>query len=117
MTLPDPAHAKLVTRVDVGGPNTRQWTGNDDDAGHHHGLISANEVPCFVALSWHSKRHGRTVHVGTFKLNLRRLAKDGYAVERPGNQVRLRFVRDPEGLIAIQVNDSSPSLPVGRADF
>jgi hypothetical protein len=52
----------------------------------------------------------------SYKLNLRRLAKDGYAVEKAG-KVRLRFVRDPDGTIQIRPNDSSPGLPVGRADF
>ena len=114
-TLPDPAHAMLVSRT-TAGPVPHEWTGNDDDAGHHHGLLDANEVPCLLALYWQSRRAGRTIHVGTYKLNLRRLAKAGFAVEK-GAKVRLRFVRDDDGTIEIRSNDSSPGLPVGRADF
>lgn len=117
MTLPDPAHAALVTRIATAGPGAHEWTGNEDDAGHHHALLDANEVPCFVSLYWSSKQAGRTVHVGIFKLNLRRLANAGYAVEKPGKKVRLRFVRDMDGTIAIRLNESSPGLPVGRAEF
>jgi hypothetical protein len=98
-------------------PASHEWTANDDDAGHHHNLLDANEVPCVIALYWHSKRANRTVHVGTFKLRLRQLAKAGYAVAKPGHKVRLRFVRDEEGIINIQVNDSSPALPVGKVDW
>jgi hypothetical protein len=112
---PDPAHALLVTRTTY-GPVAHEWTANDDDAGHHHGLLSLNEVPCYFALYWQSKSRGRTVHVGTYKLNLRRLAAEGYATEK-GRQVRLRFVRDADGTVEIRPNDSSPGLPVGTADF
>jgi hypothetical protein len=113
---PDPAHSLLVSRANVPSAS-HEWTGNDDDAGHHHGLLDANEVPCYLALYWQSRARGRTVHVGTYKLNLRRLAAAGYVQEKPGNKVRLRFVRDGDGTVEIRPNDSSPGLPVGRADF
>lgn len=115
-TYPDPAHSLLVSRTTF-GPVAHEWTANEDDAGHHHGLLDINEVPCYLALYWHSRARGRTVHVGTYKLNLRRLAAAGYAQEKPGRKVRLRFVRDPEGTIEIRPNESSPGLPVGTADF
>jgi hypothetical protein len=56
------------------------------------------------------------VHVRTFKLSLRRLANAGNAAGKPGKKVRLRFVRDRDGTIAIRLNESSPGLPVGRAE-
>ena len=115
--LPDPTHSALVARATSPVREAHEWTGDDDNAGHHHGLLDANEVPCFISLNWRSKRAGRTVPVGTYKLNLRRLAKAGYATEKPNNKVRLRFVRNPDGAIAIRVNESTPSLLVGRADF
>ena len=105
----------LVSRTTE--PASHDWTANNDDEGHHHGLLDANEVPCVIALYWQSKRAGRAVHVGTFRVRLRQLAKAGYAVMKPGNKVRLRFVRDDHGVINIQVNDGSPELPVGRLDF
>lgn len=113
--LPDPSHALLVSRT--AEPAAHEWKGNEDDAAHHHGLLDANEVPCVLALYWHSRRAGPTVHVGTYKLRLRQLARAGFATEKPGNKVRLRFVRDSDGTIEIRVNDSSSGLPVGRADF
>lgn len=113
--LPDSSHALMVSRTTT--PATHEWRANEDDASHHHGLVSANEVPYLLALYWESKRARRTVHVGTYKLNIRRLAKAGFAAEKRGNMVRLRFVRDPDGTVEIRVNDSSPGLPIGRADF
>lgn len=114
-TYPSSAHAFLVSRTDY-GPVSHEWTGNEDDAGHHHGLLDMNEVPCYLALYWQSRSRGRTVHVGTYKLNLRRLADAGYGVAH-GRKVRLRFVRDADGTIEIRPNESSPGLPVGTADF
>lgn len=116
LLFPARENALLVSRTDV-GPVKHEWTGNDDDAGHHHGLLDMNEVPCYLALYWQSRAAGRTVHVGTYKLNLRRLAQSGYAQEKPGRKVRLRFVRDADGVVAIRPNDSAPGLPVGIAIF
>ena len=113
---PDPAHSLMVTRTDY-GPVSHEWTANDDDAGHHHGLIDFNGLPCYLALYWQSRAKGRTVHVGTYKLNLRALVKAGFAQEKAGRKVRLRFVRDADGTVAIRPNESSAGLPVGVALF
>jgi hypothetical protein len=113
---PDRAHSLMVARTSY-GPVAHEWTGNEDDAGHHHGLLDLNEVPCYLALYWQSRAAGRTVHVGTYKLNLRRLAAAGFAQEKSGRKVRLRFVRDRDGTVVIRPNESSPGLPVGVARF
>lgn len=112
---PDPSQAHLVSRTSL--PAAHEWNGNDDDVGHHHALMNSNEVPCYLALYWESRARQRRVHVGTYKLNLRLLAKAGFADEKPGRKVRLRFVRDADGTIEIRRNDSSPGLPVGVALF
>jgi len=114
-TYPSAEHAHLVTRTTF-GPANHEWTGNDD-VGEHHGPIDVNEVPCYLALYWQSKRAGRTVHVGTYKLNLHRLERGGYAREERGRKIRLRFVRESDGIVVIQINGSGPRLPVGRATF
>ena len=113
-TYPDPKVRFLVERVGAGF-GVRHWTGNEDDAGEHHGLIPLNEVPRLLTLSWYSRSRGETVLVGTYKLNLRLLAQHGFAEEKPGRQVRLRFVRDSDGTVEIRPNDSSSGLPVGLA--
>ncbi|MGK2935913.1 MAG: hypothetical protein ACSLFE_11830 [Gemmatimonadaceae bacterium] len=114
--LPNPSYASLVTRISDDSRG-RTWTGNDDDAGHYHNLVDANEVPCVISLYWKSKRAGRTVHVGTYKLSLTGLARAGFAQKKPGGKVRLRFVRNGSGIVEIRPNASSPGIPVGRADF
>jgi len=114
--LPDASYSLLVSRT-TQGPVAHECTANEDDAGEHHGALDANEVPCYLALYWHSRRARRTVHVGTYKLNLRRLAKSGFAREEGTKKIRLRFVRDPSGTVALQKNASRPELPVGLAQF
>jgi hypothetical protein len=106
----------MVSRTTY-GPVDHEWTANADDADHHHGLLDLSGVPCYLALYWHSKARGRTVHVGTYKLNLRALAKGGFVQEKPGRKVRLRFVRDGDGTIQIRANESSLGLPVGTVDY
>jgi hypothetical protein len=99
------------------GPVSHEWTANADDADHHHGLLDLNEIPCYLALYWHSKARGRTTHVGTYRLNLRRLVAGAVAQAKPSRKVRVRFVRDAHGVIAIQAKDSAPALPVGTVSF
>jgi hypothetical protein len=115
-TYPDPAHALMVTRTDY-GPVSHEWTANEDEAGHHHGLLDLNSVPCYLALYWQSNARRRTVHVGTYKLSLRALLKAGFVQEKSGRKVRLRFVRNDDGVVEIRPNESTPGLPVGVADF
>lgn len=115
-TLPATTHSALVSRT-THGPVSHEWTANEADAGEHHGAIDANEVPCYLALYWHSRRAGRTVHVGTYRLNLRQLAKAGFAREEGKKKIRLRFVREVEGTVCIQINAPGPALPVGVARF
>lgn len=115
-SYPLPQHSAMVARTSF-GPVAHEWTANDDNASHHHGLLDLNEVPCYLALYWNSRSKGKTVHVGTYKLNLRLLVGAGYSQLNPGRKVRLRFVRDPDGVVLIRPNDSSPGLPVGLALF
>jgi hypothetical protein len=113
---PESKDATMVSRTTY-GPVSHDWTANEDEAGHHHGLLDLSSAPTYLALYWHSKARGRTIHVGTYKLNLRALVKAGFAQEKPGRKVRLRFVRDSDGTVNIRSNESSPGLPVGTADF
>lgn len=111
---PGAEHARYIARTTF-GPVGHEWTANQDDAGEHHGLLDINEVPCYLALYWQSRRAGRTVHVGTFRLNLHQLERTGYARLEGKRKVRLRFVREPDGTVAIQINGSGPKLLVGHA--
>jgi hypothetical protein len=117
MNLPSSEHAAVATRVALTPSDSREWTANEDDAGEHHGAVRLNENPCVIHLLWYSKRAGKTVDVGTFKLSPRGLLNGKYSrEERPGT-VRIRFVRNEDGLVVIQANDAGPALPVGEAHF
>jgi hypothetical protein len=110
------ADASLISRT-TSGIDVHEWTGNDDDQGQHHGLLNANEVPCYIALYWQSRKAGRTVHVGTYRMNLRLLVKHGLARQEGKSKIRLRFLRQDDGIIVIQLNESAPLLRVGSAEF
>ena len=113
--LPDPSHAPVVSRTTA--PPAHDWHANEDDASHHHGLVSANEFRTQSHFIGNRVARVRQVHVGNDRINLRALAKAGFAEAQPGNKVRLRFARDADGRVVIQVNNSSPALPVGHAQF
>jgi hypothetical protein len=113
---PIASDASLISRS-TSGTDVHEWTGNDDDQGQHHGLLNANEVPCYIALYWQSRKAGRTVHVGTYRMNLRLLVKEGLARQEGKSKIRLRFVRRDDGTIVIQLNESAPLLRVGGAMF
>lgn len=44
------------------------------------------------------------------------LAKAGFVAEKPGGKARVRFVRDPDGVVDLRVDESSDGLAVGRAE-
>ena len=115
--LPDPQHGSIVARVALAPADAREWTANADDADEHHGAVRLNENPCFIRLLWHSRRAGKTIDVGTFRLSPRGLLNAGFCREERAGTVRIRFVRDEDGLIVIQANNSAPAVPVGEALF
>ncbi|MBX3132446.1 MAG: hypothetical protein KF689_03515 [Gemmatimonadaceae bacterium] len=69
-----------------------------------------------IILDWHSAALRQTVRVGSYRLYPRALITAGFCRES-GGMMRLRFVRDSNGVVSIQANDSSPALPVGLAEF
>ena len=97
----------MVTRT-THGPVAHEWTANEDDAGHHHGLLDFSAAPTYSALYWQSKRRGRTLHLGTYKLNLRELVKAGYAQEKTGRKVRLRVPFERCSPATISLRRASP---------
>ena len=113
---PSSGYEGLAKRIPFAPASSREWTGNAANDDHHHGLVSINETPFYIRLLWQSRDGDETVEVGSYKLSLQRLASGGF-VRAEGRHVRLRFVRDADGTVAIQVNDDGPALPVGLARF
>ena len=113
---PSAEHQGLAKRIPFAPPSSREWTGNAANDDHHHGLVSINETPFYIRLLWQSPDGDETAEVGCYKLSLQRLASAGF-VRAEGRQVRLRFVRDADGTVAIQINDHGPALPVGLVRF
>jgi hypothetical protein len=97
--------------------DARAWRGNGSrEQADHHELVNPGSGPMYLHLEWSSEAQGDVVAVGDYWINLRGLANRHFVQEK-GKQVRLRFVRSPDGIVGIQANDKSPFLPVGVALF
>lgn len=114
-TYPEKEHALRVVRLDMAPPDARHWQADHDARYDHHGEVRAN-APISIVLDWHSRALGRTERVGAFRLYPRALINAGFC-QGAGSMMRLRFVRDADGIVSIQANDASPALPVGEAHF
>ena len=111
-------HRHLAERIEKRDLNhkSRNWNGRDDNHWHHHGIISLNEDPLYLKLSWRRRIADKSVYIGTYKLNLYNLLQEGY-VRREGNsdhKLRLRFYHGTDGLISIQKNFDNISLTIGK---
>jgi hypothetical protein len=94
----------------------RDWTGNDESARNHHGVVSLNESPLRLRLSWKKSSKDAAKSIGVFHLDLRKLLAEQYVRIEPRGQdaVRLRFYHSPADVIYIQTNLRGPALPVGK---
>jgi len=92
----------------------RTWTGNDDSARNHHGVIPLAASPVILSLSWKASAGSPPRPVGTFRLDLHRLLADGLIRLEAPDSVRVRFVHEPEGSIYLQVNQQGPRVFVGE---
>lgn len=107
----------LVKRVDNFEKGIqRDWTGNDDSARNHHGVVTLNESPLKLRLSWKKSAKDSAKLVGVFEINLRELLKGGYVRSEPNteNAIRLRFYHGSDDVIYVQVKRNEPSLPIGK---
>jgi hypothetical protein len=112
---PEKSHSLRIVRLDIPPADARHWQADHDSRDDHHGEVRAN-APMSIVLDWHSAALGQTVRVGAYRLYPRALINAGFCRES-GGMMRLRFVRDADGVVSIQTNDSSPALPVGLAEF
>ena len=65
----------LARRVDgsVVSGIQRDWTGNDESARNHHGVVYLNESPLRLRLSWKKSPNDSAKFIGVFRLDLRKL--------------------------------------------
>jgi len=116
------ASSILAARIDCEElPKTsRDWTINDLNDRHFHGIVRLAESPLTIRLSWRATPESAVTSLGCFRLDLHRLLIDGYVRrEREGEEapeVRLRFARNDEGIVSIQIRSDLPALPVTWVD-
>jgi hypothetical protein len=114
-----PSHlSHLVRRVEGARASDiqRDWTGNDESARNHNGVVYLNESPLRLRLSWKKSPKDPVKLIGVFDLDLRKLLAEQYVRIEPRVQgaIRLRFCHSPGDVIYIQVNMQGPALPVGK---
>ena len=122
MTDPNPyppSHlSHLVRRVESSQASGIQhdWTGNDESARNHNGVVSLNESPLRLRLSWKKSPKDAVKLIGVFDLDLRKLLAEQYVRIEPRVQgaIRLCFYHGPGDVIYIQTNMQGPALPVGK---
>jgi hypothetical protein len=110
-------HHQLVERVADLPANAAKWVGNAATGVDYHGPVSLQKDPFHLHLLWKSADGERCTEVGRYRISLSTLLRDGFVRPVAGGRVRLRFVRAADGTIQIQLNNSSPALPVGTAEL
>lgn len=113
--MPGELFTRLTCEADL-DPKARRWTGNDDSDRHHHAAIRLTTAPIELLLSWKATGDAKARPVGAYRLWLPALLEAGYIRHDEGDTVRLRFVHNADGYIAIQTNDQGPSLIVGKLE-
>ena len=109
----------LVRRVDSAQVSDiqRDWTGNDESARNHNGVVYLKESPLRLRLSWKKSATDTAQFIGVFDLDLQQLLDAKYVRTEPNKDqgaIRLRFYHGPGDVIYIQTNLQGPALPVGK---
>ena len=112
----------LVERLEHPPPGSRvrRWVLRDDNQQHYHGCVDLRDDPLILELCWKADLRGREQLVGLYRLHLGALLAAGYIrrerEDPTSHEVRLRFYRGDRGVVAMQVKQGEPTLPVGMVD-
>lgn len=104
----------MVTVLPPGTLTKRNWTGRDDNCGHHFGKVPLAESPVTLTLHWKASRGATPRIVGAYRIDLRALEAAGFVRRVDGRFVILRFQRTGER-IEIASKRSGPALVVGAS--
>lgn len=106
---------QLAATPDHGSP--KHWVLRDDNHQHYHGRVDLGDGFVVIELSWKADRRDSAKLVGCYRLDLRGLMDVGAvrpeAKGRRRGQVRVRFRRDDDGVIYLQVRRDQPRIRVG----
>ena len=120
--FPLPTARSLVERLEQSPADSRvrRWVLRDDNQQHYHGRIDLHDDPVILELLWKADSRDREQVVGLYRLHLGALLAAGYirreADDPSSTEVRLRFYRGDRGVVAIQIKQGEPALPVGMVD-
>lgn len=122
-SFPYPSNRHLVERVDTAPPGAKvhRWVLRDDNQQHYHGVLSLDESPVMLELSWKADGRSREQVVGQYRLHLDALLAEEFI--RPEgddptiDRVRVRFYRGDRGVVYVQARGDSPALAIGTVDL
>lgn len=106
----------LVERLAANAQCTRHWTGNDQSARHHHGVVRLQEDPLDLSLAWRRSADEPGTPVACLRLHLSALLANDLTRREGRGAVRVRFVRGDGNRIYLQRRGDAPKLAVGRFD-
>jgi hypothetical protein len=90
----------------------RNWTGRDDNCGHHFDQVPFAQSPLTLTLHWKASRSATPRIVGAYRIDLRALEAAGHIRRVDAQFVILRFQRTGDR-IEIASKRSGPALVVG----
>lgn len=93
---------------------TREWTGNDGNRFHHHGIVRLDESPLKIRLYWRSSKDSTKKLIGNFLLDLHGLLKAGLVrlENQDAQKIRLRFTHTNGSFIEISQGTEHQGLRI-----
>jgi hypothetical protein len=106
---------RIVEILADGETINRQWTGNDDNGFHCHGVVSIDESPLSIRLYWKRATQAPKHLVGTYLLDLYALCERGFVrwEKEYERTLRLRFEHSDDNSIRISKRRRDNGLQIG----
>ena len=106
----------MAIELPSGTATRRNWTGRDDNCGHHFGQVPLAESLLTLTVNWKASRGATPRIVGAYRIDLRALETAGFVRRVEGRFVILRFQRTGDR-IEIASKRSGSALVVGASPF
>jgi len=115
LTYPLTQFKHLVRRIEQPSflHKHRRWVGNDDTDHHYHIAIPYRQEPVYIHLYWKRGTPEAAEFIGTYKLSVDALLKEGYIRKDGRDKVRVRICHGNDDLLYIQTRSGKPALAIG----
>ena len=97
------------------GTNYLDWTGNDDSARNHHGIVRQRRGSVGLRLCWKASKESQSRFIGCFRLSIGELLSEGFIRPDPKpGYVRVRVSHASDNALYLQANSKGPRILLGR---